>query len=83
MRVPPSGRVPEQGPDWVLVATEASSGETLNLLCSPIVLGYMEIYIWKKYVRGATRVEGAPRGGGRAPFLMDSSEVPRRALQVF
>ena len=28
---PPSGRVPEQGPDWVLVATEACGGETPDL----------------------------------------------------
>ena len=28
---PPSGRVPEQGPDWFLVATEACGGGTLDL----------------------------------------------------
>ena len=27
----PSGRVPEQGPDWFLVATEACGGETPDL----------------------------------------------------
>ena len=27
----PSGRVPEQGPDWFLVATEACGGGTPNL----------------------------------------------------
>ena len=42
------------------VATEASGGGTPDLLCSRMFLGYMEIYRWKKYVRGATRVEGAP-----------------------
>ena len=31
MRDPPSGRVPEQGPDWFLVATEACGGGTPNL----------------------------------------------------
>ena len=31
MRVPPSGRVPEQGPDWFLVATEACGGGTPDL----------------------------------------------------
>ena len=31
MRDPPSGRVPEQGPDWFLVATEACSGRTPDL----------------------------------------------------
>ena len=28
---PPSGRVPEQGPDWFLVATEACGGGTPSL----------------------------------------------------
>ena len=28
---PPSGRVPEQGPDWFLVATEACGGRTPDL----------------------------------------------------
>ena len=55
------------GLDWLSMATEASGGGTPDLLCSPIVLGYMEIYRWKKYVRGATRVEGAPRGWGPPP----------------
>ena len=44
---------------WFSVATEASGGGTPDLLCSPIVLGHMEIYRRKKYVRGATR---GPRG---------------------
>ena len=38
---PPSGRVPEQGPDWFLVATEACGGGTPDLFCSLMVLGYM------------------------------------------
>ena len=29
--IPPSGRVPEQGPDWFLVATEACGGGTPGL----------------------------------------------------
>ena len=60
MRVPPSGRVPEQGPDWFLVATEASGGGTPDLCC---VLEVLSIYGCRRYVRGAT---GAPRGRGRA-----------------
>ena len=28
------------GLDWLSVATEASGGETPDLLCSPMVLGY-------------------------------------------
>ena len=51
----PSGRVPEQGPDWFLVATEACGGGTPDLLCSLMFLGYMDIYRRKKSVRGATR----------------------------
>ena len=43
------------GLDWFSVATEASGGGTPDLLCSSIILGYMEIYRRKKYVRGATR----------------------------
>ena len=31
MMVSPSGRVPEQGPDWFLVATEACGGGTPDL----------------------------------------------------
>ena len=60
----PSGRVPEQGPDWFLVATEACGGGTPDLFCSPIALGYMDIYRRKKYVRGATR---GPRGWRALP----------------
>ena len=63
MRDPPSGKVPEQGPDWFLVATEACGGGTPDLLCSSMFLGYMDIYRRKKSVRGATR---GPRGWGRA-----------------
>ena len=44
-----------RGLDWFSVATEASGGGTPDLLCSSIVLGYMEIYRRKKYVRGPTR----------------------------
>ena len=51
------------GLDWFSVATKASGGGTPDLLCSPIVLGYMEIYRWKKYVRGP---RGAHEGGVRA-----------------
>ena len=50
----PSGRVPEQGPDWFLVATVACGGGTPDLFCSPMFLGYMDIYRRKKSVRGAT-----------------------------
>ena len=63
MRDPPSGRVPEEGPDWFLVATETCGGGTPDLSSVLEVLGYMGIYGLKKYVGGALR---APRGRGRA-----------------
>ena len=59
----PFGRVPEQGPDWFLVAIEPCGGGTPDLLFSLIFLGYMGIYRRKKSVRGAM---GGPRGWGRA-----------------
>ena len=31
--------------------------------------GYVDLYMWKKYVVGAT---GAHEGGGRAPYLVPS-----------
>ena len=64
MRDPPSGRMPEQGPDWFLVATEVSGGGTPDLLCSPKFLGYMGIYRRKKYVGGSP---GCPPGRGACP----------------
>ena len=51
----PSGRVPEQGPDWFLVATEACGGGTPDLCCSSMFLGYKSIYRRKKSVGGAKR----------------------------
>ena len=58
----PSGRVPEQGPNWLLVATEACGGGTPDLSSVLEVLQYVGIYGCKGYVGGAT---GAPRGRGR------------------
>ena len=69
MRDPPSGRVPEQGPDWFLVATEASGGGTPDL-------GYfLEVSVFirpdgiENKLGGPTRESRAPRraqGGVRA-----------------
>ena len=81
MMGPPSGRVPEQGPDWFLVATEACGGGTPDLSSVLEVLGYVGIYGWRGYVEGAT---GAPRGRGRVqglgapPYLVSNLEVHRR-----
>ena len=69
----PSGRVPEQGPDWFLVATEACGEGTSDLFYFLKVLGYMGIYRRKKSVRGATR---GPRGWRARPCLMLSSLIP-------
>ena len=38
---PPSDRVPEQGPDWFLVATEACGGGTPDLGSVLEVWGYI------------------------------------------
>ena len=40
----PFGRVPEQGPDWFLVATEAFDGGTPDLGSVLEVFGYIGIY---------------------------------------
>ena len=63
MRDPPSGRVPEQGPDWFLVATEACGGGTPDISSYLMFLGYMGIYRQKKSVGGDSR---DPGGRGRA-----------------
>ena len=58
-------------PERFLVATEACGDGTPDLLLSPKVLGYMDLYRRKKSVGGASR---GPRGwrarpgGGRAPL---------------
>ena len=68
------------GLDWLSVATEASGGGTPDLLCSPIVLGYMDIYIGGRNTsgepRGAHEGGGRAQGGGRAPCLVASSLIP-------
>ena len=61
------------GVDWFSVATEASGGGTPDLLCSPVFLGYMEIYRRKKYIRGATR---GSRGWRARPLPRDLLEDP-------
>ena len=52
----PSSRVPEQGPDWFLVAIEACGGGTPDLFSVLEVLGYVGIYGCRGYV-------GGPPGG--------------------
>ena len=63
--------MPEQGPDWFLVATEACSGGTPDLSSVLEVLGYVGIYGCRGYVGGppgGSRRRGA-RPGGRARTL--------------
>ena len=64
MKDPPSGRVPEQGPDWFLVATEACGGGTPDL-------GYfLEVSVFIG-IFGVGLTSGGspsrPRDRGRAP----------------
>ena len=76
---PPSGRVPEQGPDWFFVALEACGGGTPDLSSVVEVLGYLGIYGCKGYVgvaSGATRGRRArPRVLGTPPTLVTSSRI--------
>ena len=60
----PSGRVPEQGPDWFLVATEACGGGTPYLGYVLEVLRYVGIY------------GGRARGVGASPTLVGSPGLP-------
>ena len=71
MRDPPSGRVPEQGPDWFLVATEACGGGT------PDLGFFLEVSVYIRGFgvgnksggsRGCARGRGRTQGGGRAPY---------------
>ena len=66
MRDPPSGRVPEQGPDWFLVVTEACGGGT------PYLHSVLEVW---GYIRGVGvgNKSGGPRGShevGGAPYTL-------------
>ena len=80
--IPPSGRVPEQGPDWFLVALEACGGGTPDLGSVLEVFGYVGIYGCRKYVGGVT---GVPRGRGRPlPWAHPPpSWAPRGSPDVF
>ena len=62
---PPSGRVPEQGPDWILMAIEACGGGT------PYLGFFLEVWVYIRGVgvgnksgalQGGREVGGAPRG---------------------
>ena len=70
MKVPPSGRVPEQGPDWFLVATEAYGGGTPDLGFFSGVLGYVGLYRQKKSIGGV--LEGPTRHALLSPGLLEA-----------
>ena len=68
---PPSGRVPEQGPDWFFVATEACGGGTPDLglfLGVAIFIGIFGVGLppGGGAHESTTWSEGAPWGVGRA-----------------
>ena len=66
---PPSGRVPEQGPDWFLVATEAWGGGTPNLgLFSGfyVFIGIFGVGLTSGGSPSHPRDRGRPQGVGRA-----------------
>ena len=60
---PPSGGVPEQGPDWFLVATEACNGGTPDLGFFSGVSVFIGIFGVGNKSRGSP---SHPRGRGRA-----------------
>ena len=71
----PSGRMPEKGLDWFLVATEACSGGTPDLSSPWMFLGYVGLYRRKKLVGGCSRGprdRGARPVGGVPPTLVAS-----------
>ena len=80
MRVPPSGRVPEQGPDWFLVATEACGGETPDLGYVLEVWGYIRGVVIKNKSGESTRVPQGrrvhPRVVGVPSTLVGPSWLP-------
>ena len=52
----------ETGLDWFSVDSEACGGGTPDLFCSPMFLGYMDIYIGERSRSGEP--QGAHEGGG-------------------
>ena len=61
------------GLDWFSVATEASGGGTPDLLCSPMFLGYIWVYMGGRStsvdLRAVHEAGGTPRGVGAPPTL--------------
>ena len=66
MRDPPSGRVPEHGPDWFLVATEACGGGTPDLgyfLEVSVFIGFFGVGLTSGGSPSRPRDRGARPGG--------------------
>ena len=71
--------MPEQGPDWFLVATEACGGGTPDLSSVLEVLGYVGIYGCRGYAGGPP---GCSRDRGRAQGAPPPSWGPRGSPDV-
>ena len=82
----PSGGALEQAPRWDLMDTESCGGGITFLAPSPIVWGYVDIYIGGRStsveLRWAHEGGGVPGGIGRAPYLVPISKLPWRRVQV-
>ena len=64
--IPPSGKVPEQGPDWFFVAAEACGGGTPDLSSVLMFLGYIGERSLSGEPQGAHEGWGRAQGVGRA-----------------
>ena len=71
MRDPPSGRVPEQGPDWFLVGTEACGGGTPDLGFCIYRNFWFRSHV-KEVPEASMRQAHAPGGVGTPPTLVGS-----------
>ena len=72
----PSGRVPEQGPDWFLVAIEACGGGTPDLgyfLEVSVFIGIFGVGLMSGGSPSRPGDGGRAQGVGRAPTLVDGS----------
>ena len=80
---PPSGRVPEQGPDWFLVATEACGGGTPDLgffSGVSVFIGIFGVGLTSggspSHPRGRGRALGGPHPRGQLPYLLTWGPSP-------
>ena len=75
MMIPPSGRLPEKGPDWFLVDTEAFGDRTSDLGLHTGVSEYLAIYRTKRRWRGVPSGP-PPTGACQAPLARPSGWCP-------